>query len=67
MDEPRFKVGQKVRLVRRTVPRISADAVYDIIRAMPSDGREHSYRVKALNENHERAVSESEIEPAFGS
>jgi hypothetical protein len=65
MDGQKFRVGQKVRLVRRTVPRTTPDAVYDIVRAMPSDGREHSYRVKAPHEQHERAVSESDIEPAF--
>jgi tRNA(Ile2) C34 agmatinyltransferase TiaS len=67
MDERKFKVGQKVRLVQRILYRTTPNAVYEITRAMPSDGREHSYRVKALHENHERAVSEGEIESAFGS
>jgi hypothetical protein len=67
MDEHKFKVGQKVRLVRKNVHRTIPDAVYEITRAMPSDGREHSYRVKALHENYERAVSEGEIESALGS
>ena len=67
MDEPKFKVGQRVRLVRRLIHRSTPDAIYEITRAMPSDGREHSYRIKALHESHERAVSEGEIESAFRS
>jgi hypothetical protein len=65
MDEPKFEVGQQVRLVRRLVHRSTPDTVYEIARVMPSDDREHCYRIKALHENHERAVRESEIESAF--
>ena len=65
MDEYKFQVGQKVRLVRRMLHRTTPDAVYEITRAMPSDGREHAYRIKAVHENHERAVTEGEIEAVF--
>ncbi len=65
MNHPKFKIGQRVRLVRSMLHRNTSDAVYEIARVMPPDDREHCYRIKAVHENHERAVRESEIESAF--
>jgi DNA-directed RNA polymerase subunit H (RpoH/RPB5) len=62
MENQKFKVGQIVKLVRRNIPGRMAGGVFEITRAMPFDGVEVSYRVKAGQENHERAVRESEIE-----
>ena len=64
MEHPKFKVGEMVRFVRRNIPGRLAGSVFEIRRAMPFDGVEVSYRVKAGQENHERAVRESEIEYA---
>ena len=64
MQDHKFKVGQTVRMVRKNVPGRSGDGVYEITRAMPFDGIEVSYRIKAGHETHERAVREGEIERA---
>ena len=60
----KFKVGQSVRFVRRNIPGRTAGGVYQVTRAMPFDGIEISYRIKAGHETHERAVREGEIERA---
>ena len=64
MQDHKFKVGEIVRFVRRNLPGRSAEGVYEVTRAMPFDGIEASYRIKAGHESHERAVREGEIEPA---
>ena len=64
MQDHKFKVGETVRFIRRNLPGRIAGDVYEVTRAMPFDGIEVSYRIKALNENHERAVREGEIEHA---
>jgi hypothetical protein len=65
MQDHKFKVGQTVRLVRKNVPGRAADGIYQVTRAMPFDGIEASYRIKAVHETHERAVREGEIERAI--
>ena len=62
MRDHKFKVGQTVRFVRKNVPGRTAGGVYEVTRALPSDGVEVSYRIKAGHESHERAVREGEIE-----
>ena len=64
MENQKFQVGQIVKFIRRNIPGRMAGGVFEITRAMPFDGVEVSYRVKAGQENHERAVRESEIERA---
>ncbi len=64
MQDYKFKVGQNVRLVRRNIPGRNAGGIYQVTRAMPFDGIEISYRIKAGHETHERAVREGEIEHA---
>lgn len=66
MQSQKFKVGETVRFVRKNLPGRAAGGVYEVTRAMPFDGIEISYRIKAGNESHERAVREGEIEHAFG-
>ena len=64
MQGHKFKVGDMVRFVRRNLPGRTAEGIYEVTRAMPFDGIEISYRVKAGHESHERAVREGEIERA---
>ena len=65
MESQKFKVGEIVKLVRKNMPGWLPGGAFEIRRAMPFDGVEVSYRVKAGQENHERAVRESEIEHAW--
>ena len=64
MQDHKFKIGETVRFVRKNIPGRAAEDLYEVTRAMPFDGVEISYRIKALHENHERAVREAEIEHA---
>ena len=64
MQDHKFKVGETVRFVRKNIPGRAPESLYEVTRAMPFDGVEISYRVKAIGENHERAVREGEIEHA---
>ena len=65
MQDHKFKVGETVRFVRRNLPGRLAGEIYKVTRAMPFDGIEISYRIKAGHESHERAVREGEIERAL--
>jgi hypothetical protein len=65
MQDHKFKVGQTVRFVRKNIPGRAAGGTYQVTRAMPFDGVEISYRIKAGHESHERAVREAEIEHAL--
>ena len=64
MQDHKFKVGETVRFVRKNIPGRIAGGLYEVTRAMPFDGVELSYRIKAGHETHERAVREDEIEYA---
>jgi hypothetical protein len=66
MQDHKFKIGETVRFIRKNLPGRLADGVYEVTRAMPFDGIEASYRIKALHENHERVAREGEIEPVLG-
>jgi len=57
----KFKVGE---VVDYSQPRITLPPVrrrYEIVRLLPSDGRQFQYRIKALGESSERIAQESEL------
>jgi hypothetical protein len=60
----KFRIGQTVDLVHRPL-RAAAAGEYEIRHLMPpaSDGglEDPSYRIKSVEEKHERVVSESEL------
>jgi hypothetical protein len=64
MPEHKFRLGQKVRLNRGYPYRLVSDGAYEIVRRMPDNDGEFSYRIKNAQESHERVVKESEIEKA---
>jgi hypothetical protein len=56
----KFHVGQLVQLspaISRNVPGGS----YEIIKKLPESRGEFEYRIKSMNEPHERVVRESEL------
>lgn len=63
MNEHKFKIGQKVRILAR----VSGDATpdrYEIIRLLPAETSarsDYQYRVKKLGSSAERIVKQSEI------
>ena len=60
MPTHKFHIGQFVQLapaISRNVPGGS----YEIIKKLPESGGEFEYRIKSMNEPHERVVRESEL------
>ena len=56
---PKFKPGQIVELVRGD--RLAPRGAYEVIRTMPSETGEPRYRVRSIQEPHERVVWEHEL------
>jgi hypothetical protein len=55
----KFKIGQSVYLERSfAVP----GGAYVITKRLPEHGGEFEYRIKSVNEPHERVVRESQLE-----
>ena len=60
-----FCSGQTVRLVRKLSLRDAAQGEFKVIRALPeNDGGETQYRIKSVNEPHDRVVKESDLQMA---
>lgn len=59
-DSHRFAVGQVVQLQARPYE-TAASGTYKVVRLLPSQGGEFSYRVKSNTEPHERMVLESQL------
>jgi hypothetical protein len=64
MAQHRFKVGQKVHLIPNRLERHVPAGVYTIQRLLPVEGRDVNYRVKHVQDSHERVVSEAQLRPA---
>jgi hypothetical protein len=60
----RFKVGQTVHLVPNRLERHVPGGAYTIQRMLPDEGRDLQYRVKNVQDGHERVVSEAQLRPA---
>jgi hypothetical protein len=59
----KFHIGQVVQLkpaVNRNIP----GGVYEVIKRLPEAYGEFEYRIKSVNEPHERVVRESELTKA---
>jgi hypothetical protein len=57
----KFYVGQLVQLVP-TISRRVPGGSYAIIKKLPESRGEFEYRIKSVNEPHERIARESELE-----
>ena len=59
MAKPKFKSSDIVELVHGhgTAPR----GTYEIVRLIPSEGGEPRYRIRSLQETHERVALEHEL------
>ena len=61
----KFSVGQAVVLVPRVL-QPAAPGEYEVRQLMPAgerDGDDPSYRIKSLDEKHERVAAESDLTP----
>ena len=56
----KFRIGQLVQLApeSRNVPGGS----YEVVKKLPESRGEFEYRIKSMNEPHERVVRESELQ-----
>jgi hypothetical protein len=58
----KFNVGQTVQIkLSGGYPEITARGLYEVTRTLPERNGEFEYRVKSLNEPHERTAKEGEL------
>jgi hypothetical protein len=57
MSRHKFKVGQLVNFISRD----SASGAYQVTQLLPPEGEVFQYRIKNVNEPHERVANESEL------
>jgi hypothetical protein len=57
MSGHKFNIGQLVNYLGRE----RASGVYQVTQLLPSEGQEFQYRIKNINEPHERVAKESEL------
>jgi hypothetical protein len=60
MPSHKFHIDQIVQL-RPAVSRNVPGGSYEVTRRLPDRGGEFEYRIKSMNEPHERVVRESEL------
>lgn len=63
MSKYKFKVGQTVHLIPSRLERVPSGA-YRIERLLPLEGREPQYRIKHVQDGHERVVHEAQLRPS---
>jgi hypothetical protein len=63
MPTHRFHVGQLVQLIP-SISRNVPGGSFEIIKKLPERDGEFEYRIKSMNEPHERVVRESEMRGA---
>ena len=57
----KFQIGQTVHFAAGLQHVSKARGYYQIVRLLPSDTRDHQYRIKSETDGHERVVWESEL------
>jgi uncharacterized protein YjbK len=57
----KFKIGEIVQF-SPSIRRRASGGVYEITKQLPDSAGEYEYRIKSINEPHERVVRESELE-----
>ena len=60
MQNPRFKVGDTVRVEQRVNPHIPSGN-YKVVRLLPTVEGDHQYRLRSSLDGQERVVRESEL------
>ena len=60
MASHKFKIGEIVT-IRPALSRNVPGGVYEVTKQLPHNGREFEYRIKSVNELHERVAGESEL------
>ena len=60
MKQHKFQVGQFVRIAPRTLGAVPTGR-YEVVRQMPPEGATNQYRVRFVDDGHERMVKESDL------
>ena len=60
MAQYKFKAGQAVQLRGRAGAWLPS-GLFNVVRTLPSDGRQNQYRLKSVKDGHERVATEGEI------
>jgi hypothetical protein len=64
LKEHKYRIGQTVYFTSRPVGHMAADASYQVVKLLPSDGSDYQYRIKSANEAFERVAKESQLDHA---
>jgi hypothetical protein len=60
MPSHKFRIGETV-MVKPAISRNVPGGAYEVTKQLPHNGREFEYRIKSVNEEHERVARESEL------
>jgi len=60
MASHKFKIGEIVT-IKPALSRHMPGGVYEVTKQLPHNGHEFEYRIKSVNEPHERVARESEL------
>jgi hypothetical protein len=63
MPSHKYSIGQVVQLIP-SISRNVPGGSFEITKQLPESGGEFEYRIKSMNERHERVVRESELQGA---
>ena len=63
MPNHKFNIGETVQLLP-PMSRFAYGGVYEVTKKLPERAGEYEYRIKSINEPHERVVRESELTKA---
>jgi len=61
MPGHKFHIGETVQFLP-PISRYASGGVYVVTKRLPESAGEYEYRIKSINELHERVVRESELE-----
>ena len=62
MPVHKFKIGQSVSFTSGPFGRGGTNKVYRITQLLPPEGDDYQYRIKNVDEPHERVVKESQLD-----
>ena len=63
MHTYKFHLGETVQLLP-PMSRHASGGVYEVTKKLPERAGEYEYRIKSINEPHERVVRESDLDKA---
>jgi len=63
MPDHKFHIGEMVQL-SPSILRMASGGVYEVTRRLPERASEYEYRIKSINEPHQRVVRESDLSKA---